>query len=78
MFFVILGIVLWIALAFWPASIAKRKGHSFFLYLILSWFISFIITLIIVLFLHDKNETAADRRANAAAEAALAKEESKA
>ena len=28
----ILLIVVWIAIAFWPARVAARKGHSFFLY----------------------------------------------
>ena len=30
--------VLWIALAFWPARVAGRKGHSFIGYFILSLF----------------------------------------
>ncbi len=34
----ILFIVIWIALAFWPARVAGRKGHSFFLYFIFSLF----------------------------------------
>jgi hypothetical protein len=31
-------VVIWIALAFWPARVAGRKGHSFFGYFILSLF----------------------------------------
>ena len=31
-----LFVVVWIALAFWPARVAGRKGHSFFGYFILS------------------------------------------
>jgi hypothetical protein len=31
-----LALVIWIALAFWPARVAGRKGHSFFGYFILS------------------------------------------
>jgi hypothetical protein len=31
-----LFIVLWIAIAFWPARVAARKGHSFFGFFILS------------------------------------------
>ena len=54
--FVTLGIVLWIALAFWPALIAKRKGYSFWLFLITSWFVSFLATLIVVLILRDKTK----------------------
>ena len=30
--------VIWIALAFWPARVAGRKGHSFFGYFIFSIF----------------------------------------
>jgi len=74
MFFGILGIFLWILLAFWPAIIAKKKGYSFLLFLVLSWFVSFIITLVIVLFLKDKNQTTEDREADRAADAALENE----
>jgi len=31
-----LAIAIWIALAFWPARVAGRKGHSFVGYFILS------------------------------------------
>ena len=34
----IIGLIIWIALAFWPARVAGRKGHSFFGYFILSLF----------------------------------------
>jgi ABC-type Mn2+/Zn2+ transport system permease subunit len=27
--FGIVGIIIWVALAFWPARVAGRKGHSF-------------------------------------------------
>ncbi len=33
---VFIGLVIWVALAFWPARVAGRKGHSFFGYFILS------------------------------------------
>jgi hypothetical protein len=32
----ILAIIIWIAIAFWPARVAARKGHSFFLYFLFS------------------------------------------
>ena len=32
----IVAIVIWIAIAFWPARVAARKGHSFFLYFLFS------------------------------------------
>ncbi|HMS23643.1 MAG TPA: hypothetical protein PKB09_02445 [Candidatus Saccharibacteria bacterium] len=60
----LLGMILWVLLALWPAMLAKRKGYSFILFLILSWFVSFIITLLVVLFLKDKNEISVDRTIN--------------
>jgi hypothetical protein len=33
-----LFIVIWVALAFWPARVARRKGHSFAGYFMLSLF----------------------------------------
>jgi hypothetical protein len=30
------GVVIWIAIAFWPARVAGRKGHSFFGFFIFS------------------------------------------
>ena len=36
MLWYILLAVLWIAIAFWPARVAARKGHSFFLYFLFS------------------------------------------
>ncbi len=32
----IVFITIWVALAFWPARVAARKGHSFFLYFLFS------------------------------------------
>lgn len=31
-------LLIWIGIAFWPARVAARKGHSFFLYFIFSLF----------------------------------------
>ena len=67
-FWGIIGIIAWIIIAFWPAKWAQSKGYNFFLFLILSWFISFFLTLVIVLFLKDKNETPQSRAANKAVE----------
>jgi len=36
MLWFIIGLVIWIAIAFWPARVAARKGHSFFLYFLFS------------------------------------------
>ena len=32
----IIGCIIWIAIAFWPARVAGRKGHSFLGYFLLS------------------------------------------
>jgi len=60
MFYVILGVVAWVCLAFWPASIAKKKGYNFALFFLASIIISWIITLIIAVTLKDKTMTAQD------------------
>jgi hypothetical protein len=33
-----LAVVIWILIAFWPARVARRKGHSFLLFFIFSLF----------------------------------------
>ncbi|HSW84984.1 MAG TPA: hypothetical protein VLF79_00005 [Candidatus Saccharimonadales bacterium] len=76
-FFIVLGVALWIILAFWPSVIARRKGYSFILFLIIAILISWLLALIIVLFLKDKNETAKSRADDRAAEAELEKEENR-
>jgi hypothetical protein len=35
---IIVFVIIWILLAFWPARVAGRKGHSFIGYFILSLF----------------------------------------
>jgi hypothetical protein len=32
----IIGLIIWIAIAFWPARVAARKGHSFILFFLFS------------------------------------------
>jgi len=32
----IIGFIIWVAIAFWPARVAARKGHSFIGYFFLS------------------------------------------
>jgi hypothetical protein len=34
----VLTLIVWVALAFWPARVARRKGHSWIGYFILSLF----------------------------------------
>lgn len=55
MFLIILGTILWIALAFWPATIARRKGYSFILFFLISLFFWWI-TLFVTLFMKNKNQ----------------------
>jgi hypothetical protein len=54
----ILFIVIWIAIAFWPARVAARKGHSFFLYFLFS-LIFFPLALLVAYLVSDKNATGA-------------------
>lgn len=71
----ILGLIVWIIVAIWPARVASSKGHSFLLWFLISipfWWIS----LFVVYFgLKDNKMTSADRAADAAAEKQLDKEE---
>ena len=48
----ILIAIVWIAIAFWPARVAGRKGHSFFGYFIFSLFF-FPAALIVAYAVHD-------------------------
>jgi len=52
-----LAIVVWIAIAFWPARVAGRKGHSFFGYFILSLFF-FPLALILAYVVKDRTRLA--------------------
>jgi hypothetical protein len=55
---VLLGIaflVIWIAIAFWPARVARRKGHSFVLYFIFS-LIFFPLALLTAYLVHDRTQ----------------------
>ena len=49
----IIGLIIWIAMAFWPARVAGRKGHSFIGYFILSLFF-FPLALIMAYVVHDR------------------------
>ena len=50
----IIGLIIWIAIAFWPARVAGRKGHSFVGYFILSLFF-FPLALIMAYVVQDRN-----------------------
>jgi hypothetical protein len=56
----ILAVAIWIAIAFWPARVAARKGHSFFGYFIFS-LIFFPLALIVAYMVSDKSAPATAR-----------------
>ena len=53
----ILAIIVWIAIAFWPARVASRKGHSFFLYFLFS-LVFFPAALIVAYMVSDRTRPA--------------------
>ena len=55
--FGIIGLIVWIAIAFWPARVAGRKGHSFIGYFILSLFF-FPLALIMAYVVRDRRSLA--------------------
>ena len=50
----IVGIIIWIAIAFWPARVAERKGHSFLGYFLLS-LLFFPLSLILAYVVQDRS-----------------------
>ena len=57
-----LALMLWVAIAFWPARVASRKGHSFLLFFIFSLFF-FPAALIVAYLTHDRTEVPGGERA---------------
>ena len=53
----IIGLIIWIAIAFWPARVAGRKGHSFLGYFLLS-LLFFPLALILAYVAHDRTAVA--------------------
>ena len=45
--------IVWVTIAFWPARVAARKGHSFFLYFLFS-LVLFPAALIVAYMVHDR------------------------
>ena len=45
---------IWVAIAFWPARVADRKGHSFFGYFLLS-LLFFPLALVMAYMSHDNS-----------------------
>jgi hypothetical protein len=54
----ILFFLVWVAIAFWPARVAARKGHSFFGYFVLS-LIFFPVALILAYLVADRRSALA-------------------
>ena len=52
-----LAIAVWIAIAFWPARVAARKGHSFIGYFLLS-LVFFPLSLILAYAVQDRTRSA--------------------
>ncbi|HYB26110.1 MAG TPA: hypothetical protein VEF89_05815 [Solirubrobacteraceae bacterium] len=50
-------LVIWILIAFWPARVARRKGHSFILYFIFS-LICFPLALLAAYLVRDRRAAA--------------------
>ncbi len=50
----IIILIVWIAIAFWPARVAARKGYSFLLFFILSLF-CFFLSLLVAYLMPRKN-----------------------
>ena len=53
----ILFFIIWVAIAFWPARVAARKGHSFFGYFLFS-LVFFPLALIVAYMVDDKTAPA--------------------
>jgi hypothetical protein len=59
-FWWIIAGIIWLALAFWPARVARRKGHSFIGYFIFS-IIFFPAALIVAYLISDRRQVALGR-----------------
>lgn len=53
----IIFVIVWVLIAFWPARVAARKGHSFFLYFIFS-LVFFPAALIVAYMVRDRRVAA--------------------
>jgi hypothetical protein len=53
-FWGIIAFVIWVAIAFWPARVAARKGHSFIGYFLLS-LLFFPLALIMAYMVQDRS-----------------------
>ncbi len=53
----VIFLIIWILIAFWPARVARRKGHSFILYFIFS-LICFPLALVVAYLVRDRRALA--------------------
>ena len=58
----IVFLIIWILIAFWPARVAGRKGHSFFLYFLFS-LVFFPAALIVAYMVKDRTPAQLDLNA---------------
>ena len=49
----VIFLIIWVLIAFWPARVARRKGHSFIVYFIFS-LICFPVALIVAYLVRDR------------------------
>ena len=59
---VVIAVIVWVALAFWPARVAARKGHSFLGFFIFSVFF-WPAALIVAYLVDDRTMVVRDRAA---------------
>ncbi len=71
----VLYIIAAILIAIWPARVAKRKGHSFWLWLLISLFFWFIALFVVYFGLEDNTKTAKDKADEEAVDKILEKQE---
>jgi hypothetical protein len=62
----IAAVVIWVAIAFWPARVAGRKGHSFLGYFVLSLFF-FPLSLIMAYVVEDRSRPVSQPRSDTTA-----------
>ena len=56
----VVAVIIWVAIAFWPARVAGRKGHSFFGYFLFS-LVFFPAALIVAYVVQDRTVPDASR-----------------
>jgi hypothetical protein len=62
---IILWVIVWVAIAFWPARVAARKGHSFIGFFLLS-IVFFPLALLIAYMIEDRAHMRPHKRSSGA------------